>query len=134
MKITATVKFFVGLATTWFLLYPLLFLVIFIVGFVSDFFISSRPSQADPILPYSLIGGVFILLHCSTILLGFGLDAFYLIHVIKNTTASETARILFGIGIFFLPFIAMPVYYYLYIWLEKPPEWALEQGNRALPG
>jgi hypothetical protein len=69
-------------------------------------------------------------LHCLTILLQFVLMAFYLVHVIKNTNASETVRIILGIGCFFLPFIAMPIYYYLYIWREEPPEWAVAQGNK----
>jgi hypothetical protein len=50
--------------------------------------------------------------------------AFYLIHVIRNTKADETVRITLGLGNFFMPFIAMPIYFYLFIWLEDPPGWA----------
>ena len=48
--------------------------------------------------------------------------------VIRNTTASESIRIILGIGVFFLPFIAMPVYYYLYIWRDQPPSWARKES------
>ncbi len=65
-------------------------------------------------------------LHLLTILLQFVLMAFYLIHVIKNSKAADTVKIILGIGCFFMPFIAMPVYYYIYIWLEAPPAWALQ--------
>lgn len=61
---------------------------------------------------------------CLTVLLDLVLDAVYMIHVIKNTTGSDTIRIILALGIFILPFIAMPVYYYLYIWLDEPPKWA----------
>jgi hypothetical protein len=53
---------------------------------------------------------------------------FYLIRVIKNTTASETVRIILGVGMFFAGFIAMPTYYYLYIWRDQPLGWALDQS------
>ena len=45
---------------------------------------------------------------------------------------NKTAKVLVGLGIFFLPFIAMPVYFYIYIWLETPPKWAL-QPTVSLP-
>ena len=48
---------------------------------------------------------------------------FYLVHTLKNTKASESLRIVLGLGHLFLPFVAMPIYYYLYIWRETPPEW-----------
>jgi hypothetical protein len=91
MKLSKPVRILIGLATTWFALYPLSF---------------SHPNH----------------------ILQFVLIPFYLIHVIKNVTASETFRILLGVGLFFLPFVAMPAYYYLYIWLDQPPVWAIE-GN-----
>ncbi len=44
---------------------------------------------------------------------------------------SPPAMLPFGLffGIFFMGFIAMPIYYYLYIWCEQPPAWALEPGT-----
>jgi WD40 repeat protein len=60
-----------------------------------------------------------------TIIFYFGLTIFYIVHAIKNSSASEVARIVLLVGVFLMPFIAMPVYYILYIWLEQPPDWAL---------
>jgi hypothetical protein len=56
---------------------------------------------------------------------------FYLFHIIKNDTASEIIRVVLGIGVFMLPYIAMPVSYYLYIWQEEPPDWALAKEPKA---
>lgn len=55
------------------------------------------------------------------------LVVFYLIHVIKNTRADETVRKILGVCMFFLPFIAMPIYYYIYLWLDTPLSRATEK-------
>lgn len=129
MKLNKPVKILLGLATAWNALYPLLFFAVWLIMvlgmFLSAGFSSSTAGEPSPvfILPFFAI----FPLHCLTILLHFVLATFYLIHVIKNTTASETVRIILGVGIFFMGFIAMPIYYYLYIWRDQPPEWALER-------
>jgi len=40
-------------------------------------------------------------------------------HIIKNTTASDTTRIVLAIGLVFMPYVAMPVYYLLHVWPEQ---------------
>lgn len=57
----------------------------------------------------------------------FGLIAFYFVHLIKNTAAPGATRIIFGIGMVSLPFIAMPLYYGAYIHRDPPPAWALRK-------
>jgi len=66
----------------------------------------------------------FLLILCSSFL-QFGLSAFYLTHVILNKTGNDIIRVVLGISVFTFPYIAMPVYYFLYIWPENPPKWAL---------
>jgi hypothetical protein len=65
-------------------------------------------------------------LHCVTILIQLALLVFYIIHLLKNTAPSEVTRVILGVGMFLLPYVAMPVYYILYIWLDQPPAWAIE--------
>jgi hypothetical protein len=131
MKLNKPVKILIGLVTAWNAIYPLLFfavwLMMFLGMFVSVGLSSATANEPSPafIMPFFAI----FPLHCLTILLHFVLLPFYLIHVIKNTTASETVRIILGVGMFFAGFIAMPIYYYLYIWREQPPEWALERSG-----
>ena len=64
-------------------------------------------------------------IHFCSLFLEVGLFIFYLVHTIKNKNASDSLRIVLGLGHLFLPFVAMPIYYYLYIWRENPPEWAV---------
>ena len=60
-----------------------------------------------------------------------GVSIFYLIHVILNKEGSDTLRILLGVGVFFLQYIAMPFYYFVYIWPETPPEWAIQENKES---
>lgn len=124
MKLNKPVKILVGLGTLWFAIYPFLFMVVWLMMVGGIFFMSdnSRASEFPfPMIPFFAI----FPLHICTIFLSFILMAFYLIHVIKNTTGNETVRIILGLGNFFMPFLSMPIYYYLYIWSENPPDWAL---------
>jgi len=67
--------------------------------------------------------GFFFLVFCSFGLINSVMPIFYLIHVIKNKFAAEALRVIFGLGCLFLPWIAMPIYYYLFIWRDQPPAW-----------
>jgi hypothetical protein len=92
--------------------------------------IFARNSDSPDVI-FSLFGLIFPL-HFCTIFIAMGLMVFYLVHVIKNTKADETIRILLGVGNYFLPFIAMPIYYYLYVWLDDPPAWAAAKEKRVV--
>lgn len=123
MKLNKPVKILVGLATLWFAIYPFLFFAVWLL-MVGGIMISAESSSND--FPLALIPFFTIFpLHFCTIFLSFILMAFYLVHVIKNTTGNETIRIILALGNFFMPFLSMPIYFYLFIWLEIPPDWAL---------
>lgn len=55
-------------------------------------------------------------------LVQLGLQIFYIIHEVKNKALTDTYRILFAIGTFFLPYIAMPIYFIAYLWKDTPQE------------
>jgi hypothetical protein len=126
MNISKPFRIVIGLGTLWYIAYPLLFIggMLLTMGLM-PFFAGNENSlnSSGPFIAFPFFGLIFPL-HFCTIFLGFGLIAFYLIHVIKNTKADETIRIILALGNFFMPFISMPIYYYLYIWLENPPTWA----------
>ncbi len=54
-------------------------------------------------------------------LVQLGLQVFYVILEIKNKALTDTYRILFALGTFFLPYIAMPIYFIRYLWKDAPP-------------
>jgi hypothetical protein len=55
-------------------------------------------------------------------------QGFYIVHNIVNKAGSNIIRSILGLGTFFLPFIALPVYYCIYILPKTPPVWALTQA------
>jgi hypothetical protein len=124
MTLSKPVKIIVGIATLWYVLYPLVFIGgMFLSMGLMPLFARGRYSSDGPFGMFPFFGIIFPL-HLCTIFLGFALMAFYLVHVIKNTKGDETVRIILAVGNFFMPFITMPIYYYVYIWLDTPPEWA----------
>ncbi len=124
MRLSKPIKILVGIGTLWYALYPLLFIAVWLF-MVSSIFFSVNLQQSDT--PFFMLPFIAIFpLHIFTMLLSFVLIAFYLIHVIKNKKGSETIRIILGIGCFFIPFIAMPIYYYTFIWRDELPSWAQE--------
>ncbi len=123
MTLGKPARILIGLLTAWVMLYPLLFFAVWLIMFFGIAVIGESPRSEFPVfmIPFFAIFPV----HCLTIFLQLGLSAFYLVHVIKNKMASDTIRIVLGVGAFLLPFVAMPIYYFLYIWPDKPPDWAL---------
>jgi len=132
MKLTKTWKIVIGLASLWVICYPFIFVMFMFAMIGSAAFLSAsnggeNPSSMIPFLSFFFV--TFPLIFASSFL-QLGLSGFYLAHVIKNTQASDVLRIMFGIGVFYMPVIMMPLYYFIYIWPDSPPEWAVE-ANKA---
>jgi hypothetical protein len=129
MRMNKTMKIVVGLATAWVTLYPVVFMAAWLASFFGVFWLPESSLSGPPLflMPFFAIMPV----HCLTIILQYALAAFYLIHVIRNASALQIVRIILGVGTFFAPFVAMPVYYYTFIWRDQPPEWAVEQAPAA---
>ena len=120
MILTQRQKILAGLATAWTLLYPLLF---FAVALLLTLGVAVMPVDQQSSGPPVLFFAIFPL-HCLTILIMLGLMVFYLAHIIKNRSVSDNVRVVFGVGIYLMPYIAMPVYYYFFIWRDDIPAWA----------
>lgn len=106
----------IGWATAWYVCYPFLFLIFWLLSFFgSSFGIVDNTFLA-------ILFWIIFPLHCLTFLLQFELWAFYISHLVRNTTISSISRIGFGIGVLFLPFVIMPIYYYLYVRPDQTSE------------
>ena len=57
-------------------------------------------------------------IHILTMLLMFALTAFYIVNVFRNERVNKDTKVLWAIVIFMGSIIAMPIYWYLYIWPE----------------
>jgi hypothetical protein len=49
----------------------------------------------------------------------YALVAFYIIHLVRNKHMSETAKIVIAVTLFFIPYLAMPAYFLIYVWPER---------------
>jgi hypothetical protein len=135
MTLSKSVRILVGIATFWYGVYLLLTIVsiIILLGYVFVALLAGGESVSQlRMLLMQILSLEFMLpVHVCSLFLEVGLLIFYLIHTIKNTRASDVMRIALGLGHVFLPFVAMPIYYYLYIWREDPPEWAASKERKA---
>jgi len=135
MTLSKPVKILVGITTFWYALYLLITVIgiLILFGFVFIALLQGGESVLNLRVLITRIPGFELLLpvHFCSLFLEVGLLIFYLVHTIKNTKASESLRIVLGLGHLFLPFVAMPIYYYLYIWRENPPEWAALKARQV---
>ncbi len=131
LKISQPIKILVGVGTAWLILYPLLFIVVWFTMFTG--FMSLGEGVGPPAFITYLFPAI-LPLHCLTIITQLALMAFYLYHVIKNNAASDVLRVILGIGVFFLPYVAMPIYFFLYVWPHQPPRWALAEEFQQMSG
>jgi hypothetical protein len=128
MTLSKPFRILIGIATLWYALY-LLFTIVSIVLFFG-YVLLALLTGGDAVLNLGtlfrqILSLEFMLpIHVCSLSLEVVLLIFYLVHTFKNTKASDSMRIVLGLGHLFLPFVAMPIYYYLYILRERPPEWA----------
>jgi hypothetical protein len=127
MKLNKTWKIVVGIATAWVVLYPFVMTGFMFVAFVP--MVMAMEGTGSDFPPTSFMVGfmIFWLFMMFSSFLQMAASAFYLVHIIKNKTGMDILRILSGVGAFYLPYIALPFYYFVYIWPDTPPEWAVEQ-------
>ena len=127
MKISKPIKILIGCLTTLTILIPFVILpavmmyFMFSVGFP---FLSSSASVGPndfekTFMPFMLV--FYPSMMCYSFV-QLGLQIVYIIHQVKNKTLSDTFRVLFIIGNFFMPFIAMPIYFIAYMWKDPADE------------
>jgi hypothetical protein len=126
MKISKAVKILVGVLTLLVVLIPFVLMpaVMLFLMFEAGFpFLDPQdvpsPYDWEAVLPVLMV--FYPLMMCNT-LAQLGLQVFYVIHEIKNKALTDTLRILFVLGNFFLPYLAMPIYFIAYVWKDRGQE------------
>lgn len=61
---------------------------------------------------------VIFILHFAVIILSIALIAFYVIYLFKTDRIASDKKALWAVVLFLGSFLAMPVFWYLYIWRE----------------
>ena len=131
MKLTRRAKIVAGIATAFYIGLPFIFAgVVMLMAMAVPFFIlsSEQSGRGEPpaflfAFPFMIMSVMFPL-QCVFLALTFGMMTFYLAHIIKNTSASDTTRIILAVGLVFMPMIAMPVYYLMHVWPEPEAPWS----------
>lgn len=99
-----------GLATLWPFAYVGLFVYFFASTYGDPSAANGRPEGFEFMLP----------LHLLTMLGSVALVAGYITHVYRTEQVPTDKKTLWALIIFFGGFIAMPIYWCLYIWSDEP--------------
>ncbi len=114
-------KILLAMASLWPFVYTTLF---FVFMFSSFFFLPHNGSSDDGVFPYLFM--IIFPLHLLSMLLIMGLNIFYIVNVFKNDRVDKDKKVLWAVVLFMGNVIAMPIYWYLYIWRENPVPMASE--------
>ncbi|HET7854213.1 MAG TPA: hypothetical protein VFM04_07130, partial [Candidatus Methylomirabilis sp.] len=104
-------KIILGVATLW----PLVHLVLFFGFLLSQFLLFSHKGSRPPA---AIEGWFYVLfaLHFVTLLWIVALLIIYIVNVFKNDRVPRDKKALWALVLFLGNMIAMPIYWYLYIW------------------
>jgi uncharacterized membrane protein len=61
---------------------------------------------------------LMLLIHLLTMIIIMALLTFYIINVFRNERVKKDMKILWSVVLFLGSFVAMPIYWYLYIWRD----------------
>lgn len=125
MNISRPIKILIGFLTACAILFPFIIMpaIMMLFIFSSGFPFFDPHSFPNPggfqktMFPFMMI--FYPTIMCFS-LVQLGLQVFYVIHEIKNKALNDTYRILFVIGTFFLSYIALPIYFFAYLWKDNP--------------
>lgn len=136
MNLSRPVKIVVGAFT----LVPLVHILVFMTTFL---WIFVQISQIRPGAPPEAFGqGIerwfFLLmaLHFAMMLVAWALIAFYLVYLFKTDRVAKDKKALWAVVLFMAGLIAMPVFFWLYIWPEPegpPPAVSSSPVSAARP-
>lgn len=107
----------IGAVTAW----PIVYLCLFVGFIVYSFGFAAPPAEGDSGIPAPF--KYLFVLHLLTMLLMFVLMVIYIVHAFRTDLVPQDKKILWVVVLFFGSFLAMPIYWYLYMWrpLEQNP-------------
>ena len=109
------------------MIYPFLSIAIWLFFIFSIGFTENQTNTAANLAALLFMFAMFLIFFTS--FLDLGLKAFYTVHIILNKSGNDIVRTVSGVLMLFFSFIAMPVYYFIYIFPDTPPKWALASNS-----
>ena len=97
-------------------LWPFLYVILFFIFFISTAFYIGASDGKGADLPIGF--AIIFCLHVLTMLLIMALTVFYMVNVFRNDRVEKDKKVLWAVVLFMGNMIAMPIYWYLYIWKE----------------
>jgi len=123
MHTNKPVKVFVGILTFFEVIFPFVIMPVFMMLFFVIIGVSSSNHRSIPDPTSSeMIIIPMMLFYTGMMCFGFvqfALKIFYIVHEIKNKLLSDNFKILFVLGSFLLPYLAMPIYFFAYLWNDN---------------
>lgn len=107
-------KILLGLATLW----PFVYMILFFVFIFSAFMFMPQSGSEESGPPMFFV--IIVPLHLLTMLWVMGLTVFYMVNIFRNDQVDKDKKVLWAVVIFMANLIAMPIYWYLYIWKDAP--------------
>ncbi|GAM09587.1 hypothetical protein OR1_01867 [Geobacter sp. OR-1] len=102
---------FLGACTVW----PILYMVLFMGVMFSQVLLMEVGKHASSV-EMPLIMKIIFPLHFLTMIWIFALIAVYIRHIFKTDAVPQDKKALWAVVLFLGNMVAMPVYWYLYIW------------------
>ena len=114
------------IALAVFTVWPFLYIILFFGSILGTMILASVCNGP----PKWLFGVMFVILilHFLTMIEVFSLIAIYIIHVFKTDRIPRDKKVLWAVVLFLGNMLAMPVYWYLYVW-KDPETSASEQAS-----
>jgi hypothetical protein len=113
-------KLVLAALTAWPIIYMVAFFVFVFGGILMTSHGHKPGAEAGAGMPPFMM--YLIVFHCGTILEIMALAVYYIIHCIKNAALKQDMRIIWVILLIMGGIIAMPIYWYLYIWPSTPTD------------
>lgn len=112
-EMNRTLKLLLGIATLWPGVYVCLF---FFFIFSTFLFLGGGGDGAG----FSVAFATIFVLHLFTMLIITALTVYYIVNVFRNDRVEKDKKALWAVVLFMGNIIAMPIYWYIYIWKAAP--------------
>lgn len=114
MQLGRSFKILVGVLTAW----PIFYLFLFF-GFVATtmLWMGGSHRRVDSGMPVAFT--VLMVLHLGTMLLMMALTVFYVVYLFKTDRVTGDKKVLWAVVLFLGNIIAMPGFFYLYVWPDE---------------
>jgi hypothetical protein len=121
MELSKRAKIALGIATACEVIFPILIAFLYmIVFFLTPLMMATDPKNVDSSLAFFFLGFlIFFMFMIFFSIFQIVLKILYLVLVIRNKKTTDQVKILFVLGTFYIPYIAMPLYFVLYYLNEK---------------